>query len=328
MNNYQDSKTRNELGRQKNKVDNYQNSVDSNFSLHERPFLRHYLTLIVLVTQSIIFMLGFMNAGQSTPKGQRIGLSATAVQPKARGNIFLVRGARTFQATLQATGLSPNKPYVFTLNGYPGQAGNEALGHLGKFTGDHQGYVDIVEDVSQPNGTFDCNIDFKLPPGDYKVKFLVKRRENKWPVVLSNNLINFTILASNGTAATNPKSPSGHITSPIGNELVDRQFTVSGTVSNIPDGRHIWVVEKVGNLIWPKEPEIDTQVGDWEVTVYEGGNPQGGRLSILLLMVDSKTSKSFTNLLQQGHRSGYYPGQPLPQGVKQLDSVKIRLNSD
>lgn len=78
--------------------------------------------------------------------------------------------------------------------------------------------------------------------------------------------------------------PVACIDTPANGGEVSRAFNVAGKTSNIPAGSHLWVATQMGNLVWPKEPEVPTGPV-FNVTVVEGGNPPDGKFSIVLLLV-------------------------------------------
>lgn len=99
----------------------------------------------------------------------------------------------------------------------------------------------------------------------------------------------------------------GEITRPKDQERVSRRFSLEGNVSG--SYRNLWLVEKIGELYWPKEPRLTpTPNGTWTGMVFEGGYPPDNQFEILLMDVSNETNKKFKEWLQQGHRSGHYPG--------------------
>ena len=102
----------------------------------------------------------------------------------------------------------------------------------------------------------------------------------------------------------------GRIEAPPDKSRVSRHFNVSGTISGGPI-RHLWLIERIANQHWPKEPELSPANGSWQGEVNEGGNPPNGTFEILLVDVSAETAKKFQNWLQTGHRTGSYPGIPV-----------------
>lgn len=103
-----------------------------------------------------------------------------------------------------------------------------------------------------------------------------------------------------------PLSLSGKIESPINHSKVPRHFSVNGTIKG--QFRHLWLVERIGELHWPKEPELSPTSGRWRGEVFEGGWPPEGKFELLLLDVSEETINAFRQWLSDGHRTGNYPG--------------------
>lgn len=103
------------------------------------------------------------------------------------------------------------------------------------------------------------------------------------------------------------KPPKGKIEQPGSGSKVCRHFIVSGTARGAY--RHLWLTVSIGDRYWPKEPKIiPDNNGNWKGEVHEGGKPPQGIFELLLIDVSEKTSKSFQNWLEAGHRTGKYPG--------------------
>jgi hypothetical protein len=107
------------------------------------------------------------------------------------------------------------------------------------------------------------------------------------------------------------QAPKGSIEKPTNMSKVSRHFKVSGTISG--PIRHLWLVERIGEQHWPKEPELSPSKGRWQGEVFEGGQPPEGTFEILLMDVSADTAKRFMEWLQTGHRTGSYPGIPVSE---------------
>lgn len=99
------------------------------------------------------------------------------------------------------------------------------------------------------------------------------------------------------------------IDAPANGGEVSRAFNVAGKTSNIPAGSHLWVATQMGNLVWPKEPEVPTGPV-FNVTVVEGGNPPDGKFSIVLLLVTDEGQQMIATWLAG---SGGLPGLSLTE---------------
>jgi hypothetical protein len=107
------------------------------------------------------------------------------------------------------------------------------------------------------------------------------------------------------------QTPKGSIDKPTNMSIVSRHFKVSGTISG--PIRHLWLVERIGDQHWPKEPELRPSNGRWQGEVFEGGQPPEGIFEILLMDVSEETAQRFVEWLQKGHRTGSYPGIPVSE---------------
>ncbi|MHB9074222.1 MAG: hypothetical protein ACYC6G_11935 [Desulfobaccales bacterium] len=119
------------------------------------------------------------------------------------------------------------------------------------------------------------------------------------------------------------------IESPLSGDQVKRHFSVQGTVT-AGRTRNLWLIERVGQQHWPKEPKLIVREGRWEGEVFEGGRPPAGRLEILLVDVPDNLSQKFEEWLQTGHRTGHYPGIPSRdlRDMTLLDSKEYYLKTE
>jgi hypothetical protein len=131
-----------------------------------------------------------------------------------------------------------------------------------------------------------------------------------------------TVVAAlvNRPAAPSP-AVQGRITAPLSGRKVPSVFTVEGTLSAIPRGRHVWVAVKIGNSLWPKDPEITAAHQRWNLELDQSASPSGGRFSLVLIMVDKKGQSFIENWLEDGRKGKGYPGISDIPGASQLDVV-------
>lgn len=123
-----------------------------------------------------------------------------------------------------------------------------------------------------------------------------------------------------------PQNPAGEIESPAAGSRIPREFTVTGTFSNIPDEEHLWLAVQVGNVLYPKEPEIDTSASHFSEQIVEGGNPPGGRFSLVLLRVDRDGQAGVERWLSALRAGEEPPGLTNVTGARVLDAVaNLRL---
>lgn len=125
-----------------------------------------------------------------------------------------------------------------------------------------------------------------------------------------------------GWEAPPRKDLKGQIEKPANMSKVPRHFKVSGSISGTT--RHLWLVVRIGDQHWPKEPELRPTAGRWHSEVHEGGQPPEGKFEILLMDVSTETASKFQEWLQTGQQTGSYPGIPLSQlGSPTIIDTKI-----
>jgi hypothetical protein len=79
-------------------------------------------------------------------------------------------------------------------------------------------------------------------------------------------------LASPASGATiRARDLIGLIVSPRPGESVER-VDVRGTLANIPEEQHVWVLVRDGNLLYPHEPEVTPREGEWSLRINHGGD--------------------------------------------------------
>jgi hypothetical protein len=111
-----------------------------------------------------------------------------------------------------------------------------------------------------------------------------------------------------GSPTPDKRAPKGQILYPSSGQQVPRSFTAEGILSDIPADGHIWIAVKIGNLLWPKEPEIPSQDYSWSQHIFEGGDPPGGRFSLTLLLVNPGGNELIEKWIKNGRSSGHWPG--------------------
>lgn len=122
------------------------------------------------------------------------------------------------------------------------------------------------------------------------------------------------------------RDPAGRIESPAASSNVGREFTVSGTLSDIPGDDHVWLAVQVGNLLFPKEPEIAHPSGGYSEQIVEGGSPPGGRFSLVLLRVGEEGQTAIERWLSALRRGEEPPGLAEIEGADVLDALaNLRL---
>ncbi len=118
----------------------------------------------------------------------------------------------------------------------------------------------------------------------------------------------------------------GWFDSPNDGDTVGTRIAVHGGVRDVPPQHHLWIAHRVnpGGLLWPKDAEITLdQKGHFDVYVYEAGSSP--RLYLTLLLVTEAVSTDFDRWIDEGSRSGHYPGlRPAPDSYVELASVCVQ----
>ncbi|MHB9075487.1 MAG: hypothetical protein ACYC6G_18440 [Desulfobaccales bacterium] len=145
---------------------------------------------------------------------------------------------------------------------------------------------------------------------------IVYTRLTRFPIIALTVLISFAIamgICGNAFCKGGWEEPPidlnliGKIETPPSGTQVKRHFGVEGTITS-GKPRNLWLIERIGNQHWPKEPKLVAREGHWEGEVFEGGRPPGGRFEILLVDVSDALSKKFEDWLKIGHRTGQFSG--------------------
>ncbi|MGH3103567.1 MAG: hypothetical protein ACRDN6_05665 [Gaiellaceae bacterium] len=114
----------------------------------------------------------------------------------------------------------------------------------------------------------------------------------------------------------------GEILSPERAERVIGSFEAEGTLSGIPQDHHVWLAVQIGNLHFPKEPEIPSQDRHWAQEVVGAGVPAGVRFALALLMVDAEGHRVIEAWFERGRSGEGFPGLATIPGSVKLDVVR------
>ena len=114
-------------------------------------------------------------------------------------------------------------------------------------------------------------------------------------------------------------APTGRIVSPIEDEEVGNYVKVTGELSGIPSGHSVWLAVKIGLLLWPKD-EILPSEGTWTSAFDEGGGP-GKKFGLALIMVGPDGERQIQRWLEDGSRTGSFPGLAHIEDSVRLDAV-------
>lgn len=120
--------------------------------------------------------------------------------------------------------------------------------------------------------------------------------------------------------------PTGSIESPVEGSRVAREFAVSGALSHIREDEHVWIAVQVGNVLYPKEPEV-APADHFSEQIVEGGSPPGGWFSVVLLRVEPEGQSTIENWLSALRRDERPPGMRTIPGAQVLDAAtNLRLD--
>ncbi|MBF0488031.1 MAG: hypothetical protein HQK98_07700 [Nitrospirae bacterium] len=147
--------------------------------------------------------------------------------------------------------------------------------------------------------------------------------------------LSLILAADKPASAAEPtqNAPStGKITSPADKSRgPEDSITVEGVFSDIPAGKHLWVVVHPINSrgYWPQADALPSpNDNSWKVTVYLGRpGDDFGEYQIILMLADDAADKSFNKYLDEGPTKKF-PAVPLPDGTipkYQITRFKAKL---
>lgn len=138
---------------------------------------------------------------------------------------------------------------------------------------------------------------------------------------------NVMLVSERKTVSIEPgfsKEATGKIKYPPNENEVSRAIRVNGYTEKLPPDFHVWLFVEIGNLSWPKEPEIRPNT-PFQVTIYEGGYPPRGQFTLSLYAVSPKGNQQINIWLDEGRETGSYPGITNVSGSFILDSINLTL---
>lgn len=122
--------------------------------------------------------------------------------------------------------------------------------------------------------------------------------------------------------ATEATPPRGDIVSPGDGERLPSVFDVRGTLTDIPEDRHVWLAVRVKNLLYPKEPAIPARDGSWVQEGVAPGIAVGQGFSVVLLVVGPDGQGQIEGWLARGKRGKGFPGLRAITESSELDVVR------
>lgn len=109
--------------------------------------------------------------------------------PGSQGSVtYFLKATGALKGTVKLSGLRPQLNYTLTLNGWPGQPGNNLLPQPG--TGGER-YDDFGVAHIDEMGNAEVELNVPLSRGEYHVKFFVK--DPDWQIVLHHDHLRFTV---------------------------------------------------------------------------------------------------------------------------------------
>jgi hypothetical protein len=125
------------------------------------------------------------------------------------------------------------------------------------------------------------------------------------------------LISTGGSDSTPPPSiqeqPSGQITSPASGERVTRQIDARGTLVNIPEDQHVWLVVRDGNLLYPQGSPLESADGKWSLSFNQAGASTVISLELYLMTDEGH------QLLSDRLREKEFGGIPRIPGATRLD---------
>lgn len=118
------------------------------------------------------------------------------------------------------------------------------------------------------------------------------------------------------------KKPQGQINFPEDGDVVSRSFRAKGSIDKLPSGSHLYLAVEVEGLVWPK---VEVAGTPWSGEVYEGGEPPEGRFDLVLYLIEDEGHRRIMAWLENGKRTGDYPGFRELLGSQRLHGIKLRL---
>jgi len=112
-----------------------------------------------------------------------------------------------------------------------------------------------------------------------------------------------------------------YFTYPVAGELIEGEFEVSGRIESIPAGEVVHLVERVGNLYWPKL-RIGTEPTGFQRTQHASSG-KGYKYTIELLSVNTTVEEQIKRWIDHGNKTGEYPGIDYSDDVTVLAKVRV-----
>ena len=168
------------------------------------------------------------------------------------------------------------------------------------------------------NQEFQDYLDNAAETGEYPGMNLPGGSEEKDRITV----VRASYFLSVGDQKIDPNDPI----SPI--EVDDYNVVVNGTISDIPENMHLWLVVYPirSGMYHPQQSEIiSSKNNKWRLNVYVGTADAGAgeQFDLLLVFVDEEGNQAFQDYLNNAAEIGEYPGMNLPAGCEIIDSITV-----
>ena len=174
------------------------------------------------------------------------------------------------------------------------------------------------------NSTMTVYAGIEVPTGDFPIIITGIGADGK------EHKCTYTLRVKAVVTAVAAKPPEIKITTPKIDEEVPIGVTIAGTISDeLPKGRYMWVMinpHTSPGQWWPQGGRVEPWSGRWNAPAILGREKedQGVQFDIAVVVVDEKDDEYFRTYLEEGERSGDYPGKPLPPSVIIVDRITVK----
>lgn len=166
------------------------------------------------------------------------------------------------------------------------------------------------------------SIDYQINPTEVVVVGSKQFVELPYDSISSENGAGWPSSTPGNFAESQFKS-TGQVTRPLSlSNIFQPEFVASGTAL-VGAGETLWLVEKRGQMMWPKEPPI-TQSGNWDRVIYTGGPP--GNFGLAMIAVNQIGNEAIQEFFRFGLTVGRYPGiRSEKLDHKVVDEISLKL---
>lgn len=226
--------------------------------------------------------------------------------------------------TIQAGGVIQMTVSVMGISGYDHTVTLSA-------TGQPSGVVITFQppfDEAKPSYTSSVtiNVDKNVPADDYSIVMKGTGADGK------EHGCSYTLTVKSSVKPTPTPTPVSvviKITSPTEGERVPFSNVVSGTVSGeMQEGQFMWLVMNPSTnpgQWWPQGGRIGPWEGQWDIQAWFGKENKdiGTKYYLAVILVNEKDNQYYINYLENGQKTGNYPGISLPPSAEIMDRITV-----